>query len=143
MVGGFKELLEREQARSEIIPGSLASDASERVGADAPVSNLQMSQVDLQALLASTQNVEREARRDLSSASEEIASLKAGHAREVEELERQIHRKDREKRGLEEELRESRDEIGRERQTIRDLRVSHACAALWSSSAKFHYAREH
>lgn len=120
MVGGFKELLEREQARSELHHLGLALHVS---SIDDSVSNLQMSQVDLQALLASTQNVERETRRDLSTASEEIASLKASHAREVEELERQVQRKDREKRGLEEELKESRDEISRERQVVRDLKV--------------------
>ena len=93
-----------------------------------------MSQVDLQALLASTQNVEREARRDLSTASEEIASLKASHMREIEDLEKQVSRKDREKRGLEDELRESRDEISRERQTVRDLKVSCCLAQLtWNS----------
>ncbi|WVQ93223.1 hypothetical protein IAU59_000288 [Kwoniella sp. CBS 9459] len=101
MVGGFKELLEREQAK---------------------ISSLQMSQVDLQTLLQSTQNTEREARRDLSSASEELAALRSAHAREVDDLERTIARKDREKRGLEEELRESRDELSRERETVRELK---------------------
>ncbi|OCF39757.1 kinesin family member C1 [Kwoniella heveanensis CBS 569] len=101
MVGGFKELLEREQAK---------------------ISSLQMSQVDLQTLLQSTQNTEREARRDLSSASEELAALRSSHAREVDDLERTIARKDREKRGLEEELRDSRDELSRERETVRELK---------------------
>ncbi len=82
-----------------------------------------MSQADLQSLLATTQNTEREARRDLSSASEEIAALRASHSREVDDLERQIARKDREKRSLEDELRESRDELSREREVIRELKV--------------------
>nr|XP_019048058.1 kinesin family member C1 [Kwoniella bestiolae CBS 10118]OCF26988.1 kinesin family member C1 [Kwoniella bestiolae CBS 10118] len=103
MVGGFKDLLEREQAK---------------------ISSLQMSQVDLQALLQSTQNTEREARRDLSSASEELAALRASHTREIDDLERTIARKDREKRGLEEELRDSREELSRERETIRQLKQS-------------------
>ncbi|WWC64033.1 uncharacterized protein I303_106639 [Kwoniella dejecticola CBS 10117] len=103
MVGGFKELIEREQAK---------------------ISSLQMSQVDLQALLQSTQNTEREARRDLSSASEELAALRAAHAREVDDFERTIARKDREKRGMEDELRDSRDELSRERETIRQLKQS-------------------
>jgi len=50
--------------------------------------------------------------------------MSAKYAREVEELETQIRRKDREKRGLEDELRESREELARERETIRDLKVS-------------------
>ncbi|WVR09072.1 hypothetical protein IAU60_006133 [Kwoniella sp. DSM 27419] len=101
MVGGFKELLEREQAK---------------------ISSLQLSQNDLQALLNSTQNTEREARRDLSSASEELAALRASHGREIDELERTIARKDREKRGLEDELGDSRDELSRERETVRELK---------------------
>jgi len=82
-----------------------------------------MSQVDLQTLLATTQNTEREARRDLSSASEEIAALRSAHLREIDDLERQVARKDREKRSLEEELKDSRDELSRERETIRELKV--------------------
>ncbi|WWD21164.1 hypothetical protein CI109_105647 [Kwoniella shandongensis] len=101
MVGGFKDLLEREQAK---------------------ISSLQMSQVDLQALLQSTQNTEREARRDLSSASEEIAALRSAHAREIDDLERTIARKDREKRGMEDELKDSRDELSRERENVRELK---------------------
>ncbi|KAK8843321.1 hypothetical protein IAR55_006976 [Kwoniella newhampshirensis] len=101
MVGGFKDLLEREQAK---------------------ISSLQMSQVDLQNLLQSTQNTEREARRDLSSASEELAALRSAHAREVDDLERTINRKDREKRGLEDELKDSRDELSRERENVRELK---------------------
>jgi kinesin family protein C1 len=82
-----------------------------------------MSQANLQALLQSTQNTEREARRDLTNASEEIAALRTAHLREVDDLERQVARKDREKRGLEEELRDSRDELSRERETVRGLKV--------------------
>lgn len=82
-----------------------------------------MSQVDLQSLLSSTQNTEREARRDLSSASEEIAALRSSHSREVDELERTIARKDREKRGLEEELKDRSADLSRERETIRELKV--------------------
>src|SRR5690348_6682332 len=62
-----------------------------------PVNSLQMSQADLQALLQSTQNTEREARRDLTNASEEIAALRTSHLREIDDLERQVARKDREK----------------------------------------------
>ncbi|ODN74458.1 hypothetical protein L202_06845 [Cryptococcus amylolentus CBS 6039] len=102
MVGGFHDLLEKEQAK---------------------ISSLQLSHVDLQTLLQSTQSTERAARRDLSTASEELASLRAAHAREVDELERTILRKDREKRGLEEEVRDSREELSRERDSVRTIKA--------------------
>ena len=82
-----------------------------------------MSQQDLQTLLMTVQNTEREARRELSSASEVLAASSAKHAREVEELDSQIRRKEREKKNLEEELKESRDESSRGRETIRELKV--------------------
>lgn len=96
-----------------------------------------MSQADLQALLQSTQNTEREARRDLTHASEEIAALRTAHLREIDDLERQVARKDREKRGLEDELRDSRDELSRERETVRGLKVGqgpplHRTLLIWS-----------
>lgn len=82
-----------------------------------------MSQGDLQRILLQTENTEREARRELSTASEEIAALRSAHAREIDDLERTVARKDREKRNLEEEMRDQADELSRERQTIRDLKV--------------------
>jgi len=82
-----------------------------------------LSQVDLQALLNNVQNTEREARRDLSHASEEIAELQAKHSREIDDLERQIGRKDREKRNLEDELKERQEDLSREKETIRELKV--------------------
>lgn len=82
-----------------------------------------MSQADMQTLLMTVQTTEREARRDLSNASEEIAALQAKHAREIDDLERQISRKDREKRNLEEELKERQEDMSRERETIRELKV--------------------
>ncbi|WVQ75532.1 hypothetical protein IAR50_005159 [Cryptococcus sp. DSM 104548] len=102
MVGGFHDLLEKEQAK---------------------ISNLQLSHADLQTLLQSTQSTERAARRDLSTASEELAALRAAHAREIDELERTILRKDREKRGLEEEVRDSREELSRERDVVRTIKA--------------------
>lgn len=66
---------------------------------------------------------ERAARLDLTSASEEIAALRSSHAREVDELERTIARKDREKKNLEDELRDGRDELSRERDNVRTLKV--------------------
>jgi kinesin family protein C1 len=85
---------------------------------------LQNSQAELQTRLTSTQNTEREARRDLSSASEEISALRSAHSREIDELERTVARKDREKRGLEEELKDRSADLSRERETIRELKVS-------------------
>lgn len=87
------------------------------------INSLQTSHTDLQTILLNAQNTEREARKDLSSASEELFVMRAAHAREVDDLERQIQRKDREKRGLEEELGDSRDELGREREVVRELKV--------------------
>lgn len=58
--------------------------------------------------------------------------MSAKYAREVEDLETQIRRKDREKRGLEDELRDSREELARERETIRELKVSSKCDATGS-----------
>jgi len=82
-----------------------------------------MSRADVQALLMSVQNTEREARRDLSNASEEIAALQSKHLREIDDLERQISRKDREKRNLEDEMKERQDDLSRERETVRELKV--------------------
>lgn len=79
----------------------------------------------MKKLLAGVTDVDREKRRELSNASEEIAALQAKYAREIDDLETQIRKKDREKRGLEDELRESREELSRERETIRDLKVSY------------------
>ncbi|AAW44238.2 kinesin, putative [Cryptococcus deneoformans JEC21] len=102
MLGNFHHLFEAEQAK---------------------ISTLQSSQESLQALLQSTQTTERAARLDLTSASEEIAALRSSHAREVDELERTIARKEREKINLEDELRDGRDELSRERDTVRALKV--------------------
>lgn len=77
----------------------------------------------MQQLLQNTQNTEREARKDLSHASEELAALRATHAREIDELERTVARKDREKRNIEEELRDRADEATRDREAIRELKV--------------------
>jgi kinesin family protein C1 len=82
-----------------------------------------LSQEDIRKLLSEVTDTEREKRRELSNASEEIAALSAKYMREIEDLEGQIRRKDREKRNLEEELKESRDELSRERETIRELKV--------------------
>ena len=82
-----------------------------------------MSQADVQNLLMTVQNTEREARRDLSSASEEIAALQVKHSREIDDLERQINRKERERQNLEDELKQRQDDLARERETIRELKV--------------------
>jgi kinesin family member C1 len=83
-----------------------------------------MSEERFRALLQQTQATERESARSLSAAGEELANLRSSHAREVDELERTISRKDREKRNLEDEVREARDELGREREVVRGLKVS-------------------
>jgi kinesin family protein C1 len=85
-----------------------------------------MSQAELQTLLMNVQNTEREARKELSSASEEISALSARHAREVEELDSQIRKKERENRALEDELRDSREDLSREKENVRELKVAHS-----------------
>lgn len=115
----LQELVAQEQAKGELNGQDHCDCSSPYVAL-----NDQRNREAEQARHGSAHELEREGRRNLSNASEEIASLKATHMREVEELERQVQRKDREKRGLEDELRESRDEISRERQTVRDLKVS-------------------
>lgn len=53
------------------------------------------------------------------------------HAREIDELERTVARKDREKRNIEEELRDRADEATRDREAIRELKVcSHFSSLL-------------
>lgn len=50
--------------------------------------------------------------------------MRAAHLQEVDELERQILAKEREKSSLEEELRERSEKLSEERQVVRELRVS-------------------
>lgn len=111
--------LTRRQTKSKAL-----RDKSFEIGFDRIVTSQQISQEDLKKLLAGVTDHEREKRRELSSASEEIAAMQAKYTREIDELETQLRKKDREKRGLEDELRESREELSRERETIRDLKVS-------------------
>jgi len=54
-----------------------------------------------------------------------LAVLRATHAREIDELERTVARKDREKRNIEEELKDRAEEATRDREAIRELKVSH------------------
>lgn len=116
------ESADKRKVRSPLVPRTdLGGMLTVYLGT---VSHLQTSQFDLQTLLSSTQNTEREARRDLSSASEELAALRSAHAREVDDLERTTARKDREKRALEDEVKDSRDELSREREVVRELKVS-------------------
>jgi kinesin family protein C1 len=55
-----------------------------------------------------------------------LAALRATHAREIDELERTVARKDREKRNIEEELKDRAEEATRDREAIRELKVSHS-----------------
>ena len=89
-----------------------------------PVSELQSQQYNLQTLLSNAQTTERETHNNLNQTGEELAELRRAHAREVEELDATVRRKEREKRNMEEELQEARDELSRERETVRGLKVS-------------------
>lgn len=78
---------------------------------------------DLQSVVLNAEDKERENRRALSNGSEELEALRAGHLREMEEVERQLRSKERENRGLLSELAESSEELGRQRDLVRELRV--------------------
>lgn len=58
-----------------------------------------------------------------------MSALRSAHSREVDELERTIARKDREKRRLEEELKDRSADLSRERETIRELKVGSVAVA--------------
>jgi kinesin family protein C1 len=88
------------------------------------ISTLQQSHAQLQAQLVSSENAERDARRNLSTQGEEMAALRAAHAREVDELERKISRAEREKRELEDDLRRAKDDADAGRREAAELRVS-------------------
>ncbi len=90
------------------------------------LSNLQQSHSLLQTTLATTENAEREARRNLSSAGEELAELRGKHAREIEEMERKLSRVEREKREVEDDLRRCREEVEMMRRETIELRVSYS-----------------
>ncbi|ORY33143.1 P-loop containing nucleoside triphosphate hydrolase protein [Naematelia encephala] len=100
-VNSIQEMWEREQAR---------------------ISSLQMSQSDMQALLANFRNADHQSRRDLSNVNEEMEVMRAKYAREIEDLERQLSKRDREKRDLEEEMKDGREDLSRERETVRELK---------------------
>lgn len=78
---------------------------------------------DLQSVVLNAEDKERENRRALSNGSEEMEALRARHLRDMEEIERQLRTKERENRGLLDELSESSEELGRQRDIVRDLRV--------------------
>lgn len=85
---------------------------------------IEQGQQAMQQQLATSQNEEREARRNLSSAGEEIATLKAKHRDEVDELERQVKKREREGRELEAELGDVRADLDLTRAEVRELKVS-------------------
>lgn len=85
---------------------------------------IEQGQQAMQQQLATSQNEEREARRNLSSAGEEIATLKAKHRDEVDELERQVKKRERERRELEAELGDVRADLELTRAEVRELKVS-------------------
>ncbi|KAL1407621.1 kinesin-like nuclear fusion protein [Vanrija albida] len=77
-------------------------------------------------MLADAQHNERDTRKKLLEASEELASLRATHARETADLQRQLGNKERTNRDLEAEMQISRDDLTRERDALRTLRQKQA-----------------
>lgn len=73
--------------------------------------------------LLNAQNQEKESRRAMSSASGEMAEMRARHHADVAELERQLRAKEDARYHLEREVRESNEALSRERETIRQLKV--------------------
>lgn len=93
---------------------------------------IEQGQQAMQQQLLTSQNEEREARRNLSSAGEEIAALKSKHRDEVDELERQVTKKERERRDLEMELGDVRADLDLTRAEVRELKVrSAAPETVW------------
>lgn len=85
---------------------------------------LKNGQQELQARLNTTQNDEREARRNLSTAGEEIAAMREKHRDEVDELERKLGKKERERKEMEEDCKELRSDLESCKGEVRDLKVS-------------------
>ncbi|ORX39129.1 P-loop containing nucleoside triphosphate hydrolase protein [Kockovaella imperatae] len=81
-----------------------------------------VSKADFQNLLKSIHDPEREARRELSNASEEIAILQNKHAKEIEEIDAQLRKRERDNRNLEEEIQEVRQKLSDEREAVRSMK---------------------
>lgn len=117
---------ERWAMRSKF-PGSLRKRSASVLTAFSPrslVSKLHTSQTELQTLLQSTQNTEREARRNLSTAGEEIAALREKHRNELDDVERQLAKRERERRDLEDDLRACRADLEEARGQVRDVKAA-------------------
>lgn len=80
--------------------------------------------------LLNAQHQEKESRRALSSASGEMSEMRARHAAEISELEKQLRGKEDARYHLERELRDSNEALSRERETIRQLKVREGLAKL-------------
>ncbi|KAI5449921.1 kinesin-like nuclear fusion protein [Naganishia albida] len=85
---------------------------------------LKNGQQELQARLNSTQNDEREARRNLSTAGEEMAAMREKHRDEVDELERKLSKKERERKDLEDDCRDLKNELESSKGEVRDLKAA-------------------
>lgn len=86
--------------------------------------NLESNQTAMQQLLSKSAEDEREARRGLSNAGEEMAALRSKHAFEVEDLERRLIRKERENKELEDDMRDVRSDLDITKGEVRELKVS-------------------
>ncbi|KZT07506.1 kinesin-domain-containing protein [Laetiporus sulphureus 93-53] len=95
------------------------------------VAELQGNQLAMSQQLTASRTQEMAQRRELDSASDEIDQLRKRHARELEEQEIDMRKKDREVRELKEDLRMCQHDLERERETVASLKatVSHQSTA--------------
>ncbi|KAJ9094190.1 hypothetical protein QFC19_008041 [Naganishia cerealis] len=85
---------------------------------------LKNGQQELQARLNTTQNDEREARRNLSTAGEEMAAMREKHRDEIDELERKLSKKERERKELEEDCKDLKGDLESCKGEVRDLKAA-------------------
>lgn len=81
-------------------------------------------QAELNAILSQTRDHEREARRNLSTAGEEIAALREKHRGEMDDVERQLAKRERERRDLEDDLRTCKADLEEARGQVRDIKAA-------------------
>ncbi|KAJ9106331.1 hypothetical protein QFC21_001477 [Naganishia friedmannii] len=85
---------------------------------------LKNGQQELQTRLNTTQNDEREARRNLSTAGEELAAMREKHRDEVDDLERKLSKKERERKELKEDCKQLRSDLESCKGEARDLKLT-------------------
>ncbi|TFY69301.1 hypothetical protein EVJ58_g500 [Rhodofomes roseus] len=118
----------RDEDQVSSIEAARAADA-ERLAAAmdserAKVAELQANQGAMAQQLAAAKTQELAQRQELDNASDEINQLRRRHARELEDRDADMRRKEREVRELKEELRMCQDDLERERGTVKSLKAT-------------------